>query len=154
MPKYQIHAKNKNCSSPRHPVSWRWLETREARLESISWWAKGLVFENCNCQLVCPGHIHFDQVCTHERCKGYWAIVFEDGETIREQWDGQEAWTKLTFVRATKLTSATVDPDRNVPLDINYTNNSRTLEPQKLGITKVAARWMFWWQFILDLVSL
>ena len=81
-------------------------------------------------------------------------IVFEDGETIREQWDGQEAWTKLTFVRPTKLTSATVDPDRNVPLDINYTNNSRTLEPQKLGITKVAARWMFWWQFILDLVSL
>lgn len=49
-------------------------------MESISWWAKGLVFENCNCQLVCPGHIHFDQQCTHERCKGYWAIVFEDGE--------------------------------------------------------------------------
>ena len=49
-------------------------------MESISWWAKGLVFENCNCQLVCPGHIHFDQVCTHERCKGYWAIAFEDGE--------------------------------------------------------------------------
>ena len=81
-------------------------------------------------------------------------IVFEDGETVREQWNGQEAWTKLTFVRSTKLASATVDPDRNVPLDVNYTNDSRTLEPQKLGITKVATRWMFWWQFLLDLVSL
>jgi hypothetical protein len=44
-----------------------------------SWWATGLLFENCNCQLVCPGHMHFDQRCTHERCKGYWAIRFDDG---------------------------------------------------------------------------
>lgn len=45
-----------------------------------NWWAKGLLFENCSCQLVCPGHIHFDQLCTHERCRGYWAFQLEDGE--------------------------------------------------------------------------
>jgi hypothetical protein len=28
---------------------------------------------------VCPGHIHFTQNCTHERCKGYWAIQIDDG---------------------------------------------------------------------------
>ena len=44
------------------------------------WWAKGLIFENCSCQLVCPGHMHFDQLCTHERCLGYWAIRIEAGE--------------------------------------------------------------------------
>ncbi len=44
------------------------------------WWAKGLLFENCNCQVVCPGHVHFEQLCTFERCVGYWAIHFEDGE--------------------------------------------------------------------------
>jgi hypothetical protein len=47
--------------------------------ERASWWAKGLLFENCNCQLVCPGHVHFQQLCTHERCVGYWAIRFDDG---------------------------------------------------------------------------
>ena len=45
-----------------------------------AWWAKGLLFENCNCTVVCPGHVHFDQLCTHERCKGYWAIRFREGE--------------------------------------------------------------------------
>jgi hypothetical protein len=45
-----------------------------------SWWAKGLLFENCNCTVVCPGHVHFDQLCTHERCRGFWAIRFRDGE--------------------------------------------------------------------------
>ena len=44
------------------------------------WWARGLLFENCNCQLVCPGHVHFDQRCTFERCVGYWAIRFDEGD--------------------------------------------------------------------------
>ncbi len=43
------------------------------------WWAKGLIFENCACTLVCPGHMHFSQLCTHERCKGYWALRFDEG---------------------------------------------------------------------------
>ena len=43
------------------------------------WWAEGLLFENCNCTAVCPGHIHFSQKCTHEICHGFWAIRFEGG---------------------------------------------------------------------------
>ena len=31
------------------------------------------------CTLVCPGHMHFSQLCTHDRCKGYWALRFDDG---------------------------------------------------------------------------
>jgi hypothetical protein len=46
----------------------------------VAWWADGLLFENCNCQTVCPGHVHFDQLCTHERCVGWWAIRFDHGE--------------------------------------------------------------------------
>ena len=45
----------------------------------VPWHASGLLFENCNCQVVCPGHVHFDQDCTHDRCVGYWAIRFESG---------------------------------------------------------------------------
>jgi hypothetical protein len=44
------------------------------------WFARGLLFESCSCQIVCPGHIHFDQLCTHERCEAWWAIRFDDGE--------------------------------------------------------------------------
>lgn len=43
------------------------------------WSANGLLFENCACALVCPGHLHFSQLCTHERCKGYWAMRFDGG---------------------------------------------------------------------------
>ncbi len=47
--------------------------------DSPSWWARGLLFENCNCTVICPGHVHFSQNCTHERCKGYWALRFDEG---------------------------------------------------------------------------
>lgn len=45
----------------------------------VRWWAKGLLVENCNCQVVCPGHIHFSNNCTHERCIGYWALRVDEG---------------------------------------------------------------------------
>lgn len=44
------------------------------------WSARGLMFENCTCQVVCPGHMHFSQACTHERCLGYWAIRIDEGQ--------------------------------------------------------------------------
>jgi hypothetical protein len=53
-------------------------ENRQAAT-SPSWWCRGLIFENCACTLVCPGHMHFSQLCTHERCKGYWAFRFDEG---------------------------------------------------------------------------
>lgn len=48
-------------------------------MPSTPWSARGLIFENCACTLVCPGHMHFSQLCTHDRCKGYWAFRFDDG---------------------------------------------------------------------------
>lgn len=53
--------------------------TDEGRSAGISWWAKGLLLENCNCQVVCPGHMHFSNKCTHERCVGYWALRVDEG---------------------------------------------------------------------------
>ena len=55
------------------------------------WWARGLLFENCNCQVICPGHIHFSQNCTHERCTGYWAFRFDAGRYGATRLDGVRA---------------------------------------------------------------
>lgn len=57
----------------------------------VSWFARGLLFENCSCTLVCPGHMHFSQNCTHERCKGYWAIRIDEGELGGVPLDGTRA---------------------------------------------------------------
>ncbi len=46
---------------------------------AVAWWARGLIFENCSCQAICPGHVHFDQLCYNDRCIGYWAMRFDEG---------------------------------------------------------------------------
>ena len=38
------------------------------------WWVNGLLYENCNCQLLCPAHVSFKQACENERCLGFWGI--------------------------------------------------------------------------------
>lgn len=55
------------------------------------WWADGLLFENCNCTAVCPGHVHFSQPCTHEVCHGFWAIRFRAGAVGPVRLDGLDA---------------------------------------------------------------
>lgn len=77
-------------------------------------------------------------------------ILFDDGEKIVEHWDGREMWKKYRYTRPAKLVSATIDPERKILLDVNFTNNSRAVKPRKLGLNKISARWLFWTQFLLD----
>lgn len=58
---------------------------------TATWWARGLLFENCSCQLVCPGHVHFQQLCTHDRCVGFWAIRIDAGVFEKVPLDGVKA---------------------------------------------------------------
>ena len=44
-----------------------------------AWWARGLLFENCSCQLLCPAHVSFKQTCEGDRCVGHWAVHIAEG---------------------------------------------------------------------------
>lgn len=70
-------------------VHFRWrLFRRGGPMADKKWWAKGLIFENCSCQLVCPGHISFKQKCTYDRCIGCWAIHIHKGAFQETPLDG------------------------------------------------------------------
>ncbi|MCI0514194.1 M1 family metallopeptidase [candidate division KSB1 bacterium] len=77
-------------------------------------------------------------------------VTFENGEQQRETWDGQADYKKFTYRKPTRLASATVDPEQKIPLDVNFTNNSRTVKSQTAGINKLALRFLFWCQFLMD----
>ncbi len=70
------------------------------------------------------------------------AVVFADGERIVERWDGQDRWRAFVYERPARVVSAEVDPDRILLLDVNFTNNSRTIEP---GAREVATKWSLKW---------
>jgi len=80
-------------------------------------------------------------------------ITFEEGEEIREEWDGKERWKRFVYTRPYQLKSAQVDPDNKVLLDDNFLNNSRILKPKKISPLKYALDLMFKFQAFLSFVS-
>jgi hypothetical protein len=74
-------------------------------------------------------------------------VRFANGETVRERWDGVDRWKQWTYERASRAVSAEVDPDHVLLLDLDATNNSRTLQPQaRQAATKWTLRWLTWLQ--------
>lgn len=74
-------------------------------------------------------------------------VTFENGERATERWDGTDRWKLYTFDRNSPAVAAQVDPDRVLLMDVNYTNNSRTLQPKgRRAATKWSLKWMVWLQ--------
>ncbi|HKS97632.1 MAG TPA: M1 family metallopeptidase [Terriglobia bacterium] len=72
------------------------------------------------------------------------AVHFENGETVREQWDGQYRWIKYVYEKPSKADWAEIDPEHKLTLDANFTNNSFTVHEDNRGAAKWYARWIFW----------
>jgi hypothetical protein len=74
-------------------------------------------------------------------------IVFEDGEDLRWKWDGREQWKLFEVERPVRAVSAQVDPDRVLLLDVDYTNNSKSLQPRAADAArKWSLAWLIWLQ--------
>jgi hypothetical protein len=69
-------------------------------------------------------------------------MTFANGERIAERWDAKERWKQYVYDRAVPIVSAQVDPERVLLLDVNYTNNSKTLAPNGAA---AAAKWSWSW---------
>jgi hypothetical protein len=76
--------------------------------------------------------------------------TFEDGEQVRERWDGQDRRVIYGYTRPERARSVQVDPERVLLLDVDYTNNSRTLEPRTAeAARKWSLTWMAWLQDLM-----
>ena len=81
-------------------------------------------------------------------------VWFDDGRTVTEDWDGQYRWKKLKYRTPSRITRAEVDPDFIYALDIDRTNNSLTLKPDRLAPWKWTAIWLHWLQHALEFFTL
>jgi hypothetical protein len=69
-------------------------------------------------------------------------MTFANGERVTERWDGKDRWKQYVYDRGAPIVSAQVDPERVLLLDVNYTNNSKTLAPRGAA---AAAKWSWSW---------
>lgn len=77
-------------------------------------------------------------------------VTFENGEQVREKWDGQARWQSYFYDRPSRAISVQVDPDRILLLDVDYTNNSITLAPKaRAAADHWTLKWVVWLQDLL-----
>jgi hypothetical protein len=78
-------------------------------------------------------------------------IRFTDGERLVEQWDGKDRWKRYAYTRAGKVDEVRIDPDHQLVLDIDSTNNSWMRRSQAdVAATKWASKWVVWVQATLE----
>jgi hypothetical protein len=76
-------------------------------------------------------------------------IKFENGDRVREHWDGVSRWVRFgPYEKKTKLESAEIDPDHKIQLDRNDFNNSYTDEANSKPARKVSNYWLFVTQWV------
>jgi len=56
------------------------------------------------------------------------ASVFENGDTLRQSWDGVDSLYVIDYFTTSRIREAQVDPGQKVWLDLNWSNNSRMMK--------------------------
>lgn len=79
--------------------------------------------------------------------------LYTDKETIKKKWDGLERWKILRFKTDNKVIAAEIDPLRKNLLDINFANNSFTIESRVWASWSLAIRVFFWVQNALMILG-
>lgn len=73
-------------------------------------------------------------------------IVFDDGTSQMEFWDGQARSHDFTYEGTRKIVTVHIDPTFKRTIDNNIWNNSHTLEPDHQGIVRHSVGFMGWFQ--------
>jgi len=80
-------------------------------------------------------------------------IELEDGETIKQIWDGKERWHKIEIETDSKIKWAIIDPDNKIALDININNNSLTARSCDSIMMKLSTHCLFWLETLLHCIT-
>ncbi|HEV2172160.1 MAG TPA: M1 family metallopeptidase, partial [Nitrospira sp.] len=80
-------------------------------------------------------------------------VRFDNGEAVREKWDGKDRWTRYVYLKKAKILSAEIDPDHKVLLDKDYFNNSRTAESDSGATHKLQTCLLFLTELFSQLVA-
>jgi hypothetical protein len=80
-------------------------------------------------------------------------VKFDNGETLRERWDGQDRWRRYTWRKRAQLVSAEIDPDHAILLDRDRFNNSWLRDPDRHATIKIAGYWMLLTQWFAQLLA-
>jgi hypothetical protein len=80
-------------------------------------------------------------------------VKFDNGDKVREHWDGQDRWARYAYHKKAKVESVEVDPDHKIYFDRNNFNNSQTVEANGAPARKLTNYWTCIGQLVAQLLT-
>ena len=81
-------------------------------------------------------------------------IHFTNGEEVLEKWDGKSRFKDFTYTGYREIEWVKIDPDFKITMDVNYVNNSRTTEPDRIPVRRLIDKFISFMQFYLSVILL
>jgi hypothetical protein len=79
--------------------------------------------------------------------------TFDNGEVVRETWDGQDRWHRWEWTRKAKLVSAEINTGQAILLDGNRFNDSYVVKADTKATSKLGTYWMVITQWASHLLT-
>lgn len=79
--------------------------------------------------------------------------VYTETDTLKYIWKGGKRFKILNVKTDSEILSAEIDPERKNLFDVNYSNNSFTLEEKYWGALSISIKWFFWIQNALMILG-
>jgi len=80
-------------------------------------------------------------------------VKFDNGESLRQRWDGRDRWVRYSYDKKARLESAEIDPESAVRLDKNFFSNSYVDKEDDRAARKLARYWTIAVQFLAQLAA-
>jgi hypothetical protein len=80
-------------------------------------------------------------------------VKFDNGDKVREHWDGQDRWVRYAYQKKAKVESVEVDPDHKIQFDRNNFDNSHTAEANRGPAHKLMNYWTCIGQFFAQFLT-
>jgi len=142
-------------------LSWYWnqavygtqvmdYEVLRADSNPVNWWDENLKEKK--------GETEYEtQVILHRKGDFVFpveaVVKFDNGDSTIERWDGKDRWVRYVYRKKAQVESVQIDPTYQAPMDRDYVNNSRVTESQHGAVHKLATYWMFFTQFLAQMIS-
>ncbi|MCX6255278.1 MAG: M1 family metallopeptidase [Bacteroidia bacterium] len=81
-------------------------------------------------------------------------IHFENGDEVRESWDGKSRFKDFTYTGKRTIQWVKIDPEFKIKMDVNYINNSKTTNPDRVPVRRLTNKLLTFMQFFISFISL
>ena len=81
-------------------------------------------------------------------------VHFTDGSEVLEKWDGKSRFKDFTYSGRREIEWVRIDPEFRIKIDVNYINNSRTIDPDPVPVRRMINKFISLMQFYLSIMLL